>query len=203
MLLRFGQYSSIPITAAGIVLAAVLTLGCTRKDSEIKTGIRAVDFANFTYFPSCNGNQSGPVKVKDRTIQNNKIVDGVNEPIDENLPNYFDLGEPVYGDLDGDGKEEAVIQSECNMGGTANFDEGYIFAMKDGTPVLVARVEGGDRGMGGIANLKIVENRLVLTRNESSVNCCAEFTVTTSYRLKGNKLVVVGTPERRKVDNHD
>lgn len=105
----------------------------------------------------------------------------------------------LYGDLNGDGKEEAVIETLCNTGGSGQFSQAYIYTMKGGKPSLIAEVKGGDRGMGGIDNLKVVSNRLVVTKNESSVACCPEFKVTTTYKLEGKKLVAVSEPVRKKV----
>ncbi|MGI8669543.1 MAG: hypothetical protein ACR2J3_06780 [Aridibacter sp.] len=170
-----------------------------------QSGIKKVDFNNFTYEPLCGGDIDGEpygkITVKNGKIENIKEVDGVNEVIDDNLPNYFSVGNFLYGDLNGDGKEEAVVSSDCNTGGTGQFSEGYIFTIKNGKPVLLTRIEGGDRGFGGLVDIKIVKGLLVVEQNdpEGGANCCAVYTLMTKYKLNGNKLVPIGKPIRRKI----
>jgi hypothetical protein len=168
--------------------------------------IRKVDFNNFTYEPTCTGDLSdepyGRITVKNGTISNIKEVNGVNEVIDDNLPNYYSVGDFLYGDLNGDGKEETVVSSDCNTGGTGQFSEGYIFTMENGKPVLLARIKGGDRGFGGLVDTKIVKGLLVVEQNdpEGGANCCALFTLTTKYKLNGNKLSAIGKSVRREIN---
>lgn len=170
-----------------------------------QTDIRKIDFQNFTYQPFCAGDETNDVyatiKVTGGTIKNVKLVGDEYQQIDENLPNYFDVEKPIYGDIDGDGKDEAIITSVCNTGGTGQFDEGYIYTLKKGKPVLLTRFQGGDRGFGGIVSVKFEKGSLVVERNDSvgGANCCAEFTLTDHYKWNGGKLVAVGKSVRREL----
>jgi hypothetical protein len=164
-----------------------------------QSNIRKVDFKNFTYKPTC---VDAKVKVTNATIKNIKTVNGFNEPIDDNLPSYFDTYEPIYGDVTGDGQEDAVIQSHCNTGGTGQFTEAYLYALHLGKPILLAIIEGGDRGYGGIRSIEIKNGTIIVDQNdagEDGANCCAEHAVKTHYKWQGNKLIVATTEPRREI----
>ena len=166
--------------------------------------IRRVNFQNFTYRALCgaeNEKDATKIKVKNGTIKNAKLVDGVYQWIDESLPMYFDVNKPLYGDLTGDGKEEAVIEAQCNNGGTGQPTEGFIYTLKNGRPFLLARLESGDRGFNGIVDIKIRVGNLVVTRNEreGASDCCATHTLTKTLKWNGKKFIVIGKPIRRKI----
>ena len=153
--------------------------------NKIKS-IRKVDFQNFTYEPLCLGDAPTTVKVK-----NGKYAEKGSAEFS------FEVNGALYGDINGDGKEEAVIKADCWMGGTAHPTEGFIYGMRNGKPALLTRIEGGDRGRDGLVNVEIKNNLLVVEQNddgELGADCCPEFITTTKYRLRGNKLVAVGKP---------
>lgn len=181
----------------------VITI-CSVGSAFSQTNIRRVDFKNFTYFALCGASaekDAWKATVKKATIKNTKLIGDVYKPIDENLPAYFDIGKIIYGDLTGDEREEAVITSDCNTGGTGQFTEGYIYTLKGGKPVLLSRIVGGDRGFGGLVNVRINRRFLFVERNdeEGAANCCATHTLTTKFRWNGKKFVAVGKPLRKKI----
>lgn len=153
--------------------------------------IRLVDFGNFTYDAYCGGGDETTTV----TVKNGKYEGG-----DDGFPSYFEAGADSYGDLDGDGREEAAVTSLCNTGGTGQFSEGYIYTMKNGKPVLLAHFEGGDRGFGGLQSARIKSRFLFVERSDGKANCCADETLTTKYRWNGKKLVQVGKPVSRRLD---
>jgi len=65
---------------------------------------------------------------------------------------YLWVTEPTFGDLTGDGTEEAIIMTLLNTGGIGRFSSVLIFHMVDGSPVLLEELPGGDRGDGGLDN---------------------------------------------------
>lgn len=203
-------------SAQALLLAIVFTFGwinttvaairekpklSTPKGVKHENNIRNIDFENFTYPPRCSNK---PVKVVNGTLNNTRLVNGWWETIDDSLPSYFSVEKTVYGDINGDGREEAIVEVLCNTGGTGQFTSAFVFAMKRGKPVVVAELEEGDRGFGGIVDLEIINNVLVVTRNEGHTsNCCGDFIVTTRFRLsKTNKLVIVGKPKREKFEDY-
>lgn len=159
-------------------------------------GIRSVDFKNFTYLALCAGETPEKITVKNGEFSKATQMDGY---VDRMLFNVFD---PSYGDLTGDGKDEAVILGVCNAGGTGNFSEGFVYTEKAGRPVLLARIPGGDRAYGGLRSAKVENGTLVVDSNdpgENGASCCPELAVTTRYKLSGSKLIAVGKPERREL----
>jgi len=149
--------------------------------------ITSIDFKNFTYQPSCaeDSGAGRSVTVKDGEYSYEKEADGYTDRF------YFSVHEPVYGDLTGDGKPEAVVISVCNTGGTGNFSEGFVFALRNGKPVQIAVLPGGDRAYGGIREVWIENDELWVETNdpgEVGGACCPTLVVTSRYKLRDGKL---------------
>lgn len=156
--------------------------------------IGSVDFKNFTYDAFCLSSVPEKITVKAGEFYEEKQEDGYVDRF------YFKIFEVSYGDLTGDGKDEAVILSVCNTGGTGNFSEGFIYTMKAGKPVLAGRIPGGDRAYGGLRTARVDNGTLIVESNEPGElggSCCPEIIITTIYKLTGNNLTVVGKPARR------
>jgi hypothetical protein len=151
--------------------------------------IRKVDFNNFKYSIL---NLSGE-KIEKITVKNGKS---------QKKKKSFSVEVSGYGDLDGDGKDEAIIKTIQNTGGSGNFSNAIIFTMKNGKPVVLTEFVGGDRGDGGIISATIKDKMLIVEQNklgEKGGACCPEFVTTTNYELKASKLVQVGTQQTRKL----
>lgn len=175
-----------------LFIFAFACAGLTNAQSDI----RKVDFKNFTFEPFCVGEQPEKITVKDGEFFKETEEDGFTDRF------FFSAAVDGYGDVDGDGKDEAVISSICNTGGTGNFSEGFIYTMKSGKPVLMARIEGGDRAYGGIIGISVEKGIVIVDRNdagETGAACCAEFAVKTKYKWNGKKLVESGKAERREL----
>src|SRR3954462_3057709 len=112
---------------AFIVLAAVAA-------AQAQTDIRKIDFKNFTYTPSCTGEKPENVTVENGELSREKQEKDYVDRF------YFKIFQVEYGDVTGDGVDDAIILSECNTGGTGNFTEGWVYSMKDGKPVVVAAI---------------------------------------------------------------
>jgi hypothetical protein len=141
--------------------------------------IRQVDFMNRTY------------RGAEATVQ---VRNGRWESAEDN--SYVNVDRVIYGDLTGDGREEAVVTIGESEGGSGYFTRGEIYTLRDGQVVMVAEVEGGDRGSGGIHNIRIEGGQLIVERLEGAANN-PEQIETTIYRLNGNNLVQVGEVRRR------
>jgi hypothetical protein len=154
--------------------------------ANAQSDIRKVDFRNFTYeIESLDGEAKEKVTVEDGHYSRDT----------EDEKYYFSVEDVVYGDLDGDGKEEAAVGIIVNTGGTGQFSSGLIYTMRGGKATLLTTFEGGDRAYGGIVGAKIVNQTLIVERNapgEFGAACCAEFIETTRYKWNGAKLVQVG-----------
>ena len=158
--------------------------------------MRKVDFKNFTYEPFCAGEDKQEVTVKDGEFSEEKQMDGYVDRF------YFKVFDIAYGDLNGDGKDEAVILTVCNTGGTGNFSEGFVYSIKARKPSMIARIPGGDRAYGGLRSAAIVGGMLVVESNdvgEQGGACCPEFVISTKYKLTGAKIVESGKASRREL----
>jgi hypothetical protein len=159
--------------------------------SNAQSAIRKVDFKNFTYNVDVFETKE-KLRVKNGEYFRDKGDDKL----------FFSVNVEGYGDLNGDGNEEAVIVTLMNTGGTGNFTNGMIYTMKDGKPVVLTQFEGGDRAYGGIASAKIEDGILIVERNdpgEDGGNCCPQFIITTRYKWNGKKLVQTGKEDKREL----
>ena len=179
--------------AFGLIIAAFCGIfGATFVSAQ--TDIKTIDFKNFTYEPFCAGEEKTKITVKDGEFS---METKISEEYTER--SSFGVRDAAYGDLTGDGKDEAIILSNCNTGGTGQFSEGFIFSLKNGKPVLLARIAGGDRAMGGLREARVENGLLVVESNEGTASCCAEFVVTDKYRLTDAKLTATGKSTRREL----
>jgi len=161
-----------------------------------QTGIRNVDFKNFTYEPTCAPEESKKVMVKNGSFYKEQQIEGIVDRFS------FDIFGVAFGDLDGDKQDEAVVLGVCNTGGTGNFSEGFIYKMRSGKPVLIERIEGGDRAYGGIKSAKVADGFAFIERydpGKDGANCCPELILTSKYKLTNGKLAEIGKPVQRDV----
>lgn len=124
-----------------ILLAALLigvTSGQARRPSA---SIRSIDFKNFTYpLPADLVTPGGPRAV---TLEGGRFPGTGNE--DEM---YF--GTVVYGDVTGDGAEEAMIHLGIHTRGSAMPGVAYVYTLRRGRPSLSWSFPTGDRARGGL-----------------------------------------------------
>jgi len=173
-------------------LAACLSVGTLLSGcaSAPVGDIHRVDFGNFTYVTAA----AGKVTAHNGVCRWNT---GAN-------PIEFEVAEITYGDLNGDGLDEAAIVTCCNTGGSGVFTEGFVYALKAGQASLLATVEGGDRAFGGINHIAIQDGQLQVERiGTDSCAICPERIETSSYHLNNHLLVQVGEMTKRKYNVHD
>jgi len=112
------------------------------------------------------------------------------------------IREVTFGDVDGDGAEEAIILIDANLGGAGTSSEAYVFGLVDGKPALRARIEGGDRGDGGLQSISVVAGELLVRRFEltsSDDACCPSRVLVERWRWRDGKLLKMpGAPRVRK-----
>ena len=158
--------------------------------------IRSVDFKNYSYLAHCLAETPADVTVKDGEFLEEKQMDGY---VDRFSFSVFDV---AYGDLTGDRKDEAIVLTVCNTGGTGNFSEGFVYSMKAGKPDLIARIPGGDRADGGLRRTRVENGLLVVESNETGPEggaCCPQIIVTTRYKVAGGRIVQSGKETRRDI----
>jgi hypothetical protein len=146
------------------------------------TSIRSVDFLNRTYDTG-----DGAITVKDGEAE---------IEVDPELPElhgFFNVSPPVYGDVDGDGAEDAIVMTAYNGGGTGTFTSAEIYALREGQGVVkLGEIPGGDRGDGGLDDLRIEDGRILVDRNQSAEDdgaCCPSLLVHELWRWNGSTFV--------------
>jgi len=91
----------------------------------------------------------------------------------------------VYGDLDGDGIDEAAVALNYTTGGTMNWDYLYVYKLAKGKPKLLGRLRSGSRGSGGLLRASINQGALVLDfadPDRTTADCCSDGYIRAHYR---------------------
>lgn len=178
------------------VISVVFSIAILAAVALAQADIHSVDFKNFTYPAYCLGEQTENITVKNGEYSREKQENGYVDRF------WFQITSVTYGDLTGDGLDEAIALSNCNRGGTGNFSEGFVYGMRAGRPALLAHIPGGDRAYGGLKAAR-AENGLLAVESydagETGAACCPELVLTTHYRITGGKLVKVGLVGSRPV----
>jgi hypothetical protein len=116
---------------------------------------------------------------------------------DESLPDgYLMISSVTYGDLNGDGRDEAVVDLLCSTGGTANWHYLYVFTLMNGSPRLLGRLRSGSRADGGLLKVGIEKNTLVLDFADTDrriADCCSEGYIRVRYRWQAGRFIEVGS----------
>jgi hypothetical protein len=189
----------IPIILAFLTAASCLTAAVAQTRGP-RYDIRRVDFRNFSYRPLCT-NPSGEGRRETLRVSNGILSrDAPEDPI------RFKVTSVVYGDLTGDGRDEAFVITDCRLGGTGHWTEGFVYAMQNGRPLLASTLQGGDRAGGGIYSAKIVKGLLRVDTFAPGFGggaCCPGFVDTTTYKLNGHLLLTVGKPARREFRRYE
>jgi len=182
-----------------LAVVAVATIS-SAASAQSKTGIRSVDFLNRTYAKGCYTGEGR---------KNIKVVDGKFADGDD----FFNIDEKVvYGDVNGDGKEDAVVRVNCgNSAGTFRDFEVDVFTMAGKNVKLLARL--GQPQM-ETDHKRYYKNGIVFALAEAepeiegrTIEIAAitdgsfaspAYTTTFEYKLAGTKLVLHGKPKRKK-----
>jgi hypothetical protein len=181
----------ISIAVFSLVLISAIVTGAQTDN------IRKVDFKNFAYMAYCLGNKPQRITVKNGEYSKETQEDGYVDRF------YFQVLATAFGDVTGDGRDDAIVLTVCNTGGTGNFSEGMIYSMKAGKASLIARIPGGDRAAGGLRSTRVEKGLLVVESNAEGDQgglCCPEFVLTKKYRVVGRKLLQQGKTLREPVD---
>lgn len=167
---------------------------------SVVSGIRRFDFRNFTY------SFDDATKIG---VRNGKWEKRNPEPGD--LASFY-ISQIAYGDLTGDGEEEAFIiaSGDANYGASgwnSVFERYYIYAMSDGKPELLWAFSSGDldrlyapyasdcdgRVMGTKA--RGITSRIISLNVETyTPSCNIVQAVLLRVRLDAGRLVLVGRP---------
>jgi hypothetical protein len=166
--------------------------------------IRAVDWQNraydlgdqhvgFTTYAVKNGEYSF-VMLTDGSVMERAAYDRLypnGSPLFE-ASGYFKAVAPVFGDITGDGAEEAIVTTYEDSGGSGYFSTTWVFTMRAGQPVVLATIPGGDRADGGIRDVVMASDGSIrVARNDSTGGgaCCPTGVHHEVWRWNGSGLV--------------
>jgi hypothetical protein len=183
MKLSFGPPALLSLLAAAAACGGgakpPTTVGNNRAAGSGGKTVHDIDWLNRAY----DSGEVGTVTVKDGVYEyamdeNGNMVAPDYEPNDPDAyveRGSFEVGKPLFGDLDGDGADEAVLVVYFNGGGTGRFTGIDVYAMRDGKEAVLGSIPGGDRGDGGISDVKL-EGKVVMVDRMMSMEgdgaCC-------------------------------
>lgn len=183
---------------AAVLVLALAACGGAAKPATVRNGagpavtagtVRAVDWANRTY----QFGDEGPWTVVDGEYNFAYDSDGNPVPGDYQAKDdeyvergSFSVGTPLFGDLTGDGAEEAVLVTYFDGGGTGRFTSVNVFGMKDGKAVEIGGIPGGDRADGGIDGVVLDGAKVMVDRYATqSGACCPDTLVHETWKWNG------------------
>jgi hypothetical protein len=170
------------------------------------TDIRQVDFLNFTYHSSLCSREFGK-KGLGKTVR-------VREGEYKNAAVYFAVDDQrvVYGDVTGDGREDAIVPISCGaMMANYSLSEIYIYTIKSGHPALLAGISDKDMERDYRGHYPDTETYWGVTDSDPRVkdghlevevfadgpHASPQYIATLEYRLSGESLRLMGKPQRR------
>jgi uncharacterized lipoprotein YbaY/heat shock protein HslJ len=145
-------------------------------------GLSLQDLANATY----QGIYEQPVTLIDGVYEGEPFVEG-----GASRPTVTFIETPIaYGDINGDGQDDAVVLLAENSGGSGTFVYLAALVNQDGQPVNVATTLLGDRVQ--VQSLGIENNQVVVEMVQAGPDdpmCCPSQQVVKTYELQGDQLV--------------
>lgn len=158
-----------------------------------KTGIHSVDFLNFDYPSDCSQQFDGF----------GKVIHVSNGQWTKEDIGGFAVGKTAskwmvgYGDLRGDGQDEALVVTSCQ--GLANFDyeEIFVFADSSAGPQLLAKLSPSEWGPGTrIHDVHAEKQQLVVGFLEGGSHACPDTLVTARFRWSGTRFLRTGADSK-------
>lgn len=122
------------------------------------SSIRDVNFYNFTYqwYPKWNDMLS---ERKEFTLRGGKAE--IDIPSGSNEPSAFELVNIQYGDVTGDGVEEAIVIIGMDVMGNSMPDVVFVYTLTAGEPKMLWAHETGDRADEGLRNVYVTGDHLL------------------------------------------
>ena len=198
-----------------IVLTLLVFVTVTVDATQI-TNIHQIDFKNFAY-PWDESTEDVPLTWRWTTLSSPPLrlqaVNGIHHFYEKGQSQterarapLFSVDSVTYGDLNGDGIEEAVVALNYSTGGTANWDYLYVYKLVHGHARLLGRMETGSRGYGGLVKVSIQNGLLVVEFTDADRHvgdCCSEGYVRVRYRWREGGFIEEGPRERGDLDLHE
>jgi hypothetical protein len=123
--------------------------------------IRDIDFRNFSY-PSLPTGKCWMSSVRVRSGRYGTIKNFSPRRTPKGGCWAVDVAPIEYGDVTGDGREEALVVLYAEVGGTESSNDVFIYTLKNGTPRLLWKFATGDRADGGLRRIYAENGQLVI-----------------------------------------
>jgi hypothetical protein len=134
-----------------LLASVIINLTLIVQSSSVGS-IRDVDFMNFTYPKLPTGKCSmNKVRVKDGKYGSTANFKPRTTPRGGCWE--VSVGPVQYGDVTGDGQEEAIVVIYAEVGGTESANDVFVYSLGRGHPVLLWKFATGDRAEGGLIKL--------------------------------------------------
>ena len=197
-------------------LLALLSFAAATTNAQKVTSIRSIDFDNFRYAWNDQSDAAVPEDWKWLSIRPDehfRALHGIHHfylPAQDSYERehspLVSIDSVTYGDLDGDGLEEAVVALNYSTGGTANWDYLYVYKLRRGEARLLARMRTGSRADGGLVRALVRDNFRVVYFADSEKrigDCCSEGFVRVAYRWHDGAFVEEGQRQHGKIYLHE
>src|SRR5882762_1192119 len=143
-----------------LLLSLIIALTSTAQATPVRS-IRDIDFRNFTY---------SRLPTRKCSMGTVRLHDGKYGSTANFSPRVIPRGgcwsvgvaPVIYGDVTGDGQEEAMVVLYAEVGGTESCEDVFIYSLKNGRPVLLWKFWTGDRAEGGLIKLSAEDGKLVV-----------------------------------------
>src|ERR1039457_918917 len=186
-----------------VAAIAAAVLGCAAEPGSI----RQVDLRNFSYpfiesadVPSvvqwmpAHAKQVVTLKQSEHRFESRQCRGTALCPL-------LTLDSIQYGRLTGTAEDAAVVMT-YHTGGSASWQYVYVVALRSGTPTIVAWLETGSRGEGGLRKIAIDGGVLSVEVNdpaEARAACCSSGFIRTSYGWRDGSFRQIGDPVRGEI----
>jgi hypothetical protein len=173
-------------------LAVVLTLSAV---ALAQPATQTTDFGNFVY-PWSDRFDRGLASVSGwrwMDTRNTRVLVLRNGSHDfGNGAGLLLLSSVTYGDLDGDGRDEAAVDLIRTSGGTANWHYLYVFRTVESVARPMAILRSGSRADGGLTSVAINKGLLILEFNDPEMrtaDCCSDGFIRVQYRYDDARFI--------------
>lgn len=221
--LAFGEFDILlvvqPMRTFCLAMAMLISVAMLPLALPHETSIRQIDFKNSsipwddeTAAPPSDWNSLWHwlKRIPEPRVRLTNGVHRFYEPsqsqIEREPASILSMDSVAYGDLDGDGMEEAAVHLNYTQGGTSNWDYLYAYKLVHSQLKVTSILKGGSRAYGGLIRATIHNGLLVLDFNDpdrSVGDCCSEGYIRVRYRWASGKFVEDGPRERGNLDLHD
>lgn len=172
----------------------------SQKKPAAITNIRSVNFLNYSHIGGICSSELGMTKTV--KVRNGKYKD---------RENYFQVWDNrvVYGDLTGDGREEAIVHLKCGgVSGNFSYSEIAIYTLKKGkaellTGINTSAIESDHKSSSpegfivSVRSARVLKRRLVIEAYADGSNAGPTHIVTFNYKVSSDGATLSGKPKIR------